>query len=153
MITSSQIKAALDAAAQNQVETQNLMQSHGITSPLPDDFKASSFFLQPVDKQGWHEYRRNYRVKSGICKGMLILASIATYEGEVWYHVSFSFRESIPTYEQSVWLRTAMFPPHLKALHIFPPVDEHFSLHPNCLHLWANLERDPLPDFRTAGMV
>jgi hypothetical protein len=153
MITSSQIIEALNAADKNRVETKNTIKCHQIALPWPDEPKARAFFLQPVDRANWEELRRNYRVKSGICKGMLIIASIATYEGEVWYHVSFSFRESIPTYEQTVWLRTAMFPPHLKALHVFPPVDEHFSLHPNCLHLWANLERDPLPDFRTAGMV
>jgi hypothetical protein len=25
---------------------------------------------------------------------------------------------------------------------------EHYNFHPHCLHLWAPLDEDPLPDFR-----
>lgn len=153
MITSAQITEALNASDKNRFATKAIVEERGIILPFPDESKAKAFSLQPVEKQHWGGYHQIYRVKFGTCKGMLIIASIATYENEVWYHVSFSLRDSIPTYQQTAWVRTAMFAPHLKALHVFPPVDEHFSFHPNCLHLWANLERDPLPDFRTAGMV
>jgi hypothetical protein len=153
MVTANQLREAAQAAELNRIETKVRSKTLAIAVPFPDELKEKAFSLQPVDRSGWHESFRAYRVKSGICKGVTILASVATYEGELWYHVSFSLRDRTPTHEQMTLLRTAIFPPHLKALHIFPPIDEHFDLHPHCLHLWANLERDPLPDFRTSGMV
>jgi hypothetical protein len=40
-----------------------------------------------------------------------------------------------------------------KVVQVFPPVTEHYNLHPNCLHLWSCLEADGLPDFQTMGAV
>lgn len=118
--------------------------------PLPERFEF--YGLQPV-KQDWAELQRVYRVKKGVFRGGLILASVAIYDDQLWYHVSFSLKDRIPNYEQMAWVRWAIFASNLKVLQIFPPIDEHYSFHPNCLHLWACLEGDCLPDFRTMGAV
>jgi hypothetical protein len=99
------------------------------------------------------QLNRAWRVKGGVFRSGLILASIATYDDQLWYHVSFSLKDKIPSYEQTLWVRRTLFCASAKVLQVFPPIDEHYSYHPNCLHLWSCLEGDRLPDFRSMGMV
>ena len=40
-----------------------------------------------------------------------------------------------------------------KAIMVFPPESEHVNIHPNCLHLYAPLGEDPLPDFSKEGSI
>jgi hypothetical protein len=35
-----------------------------------------------------------------------------------------------------------------KAVQVLPPASEYVNIHPHCLHLYAAIEHDPLPDFR-----
>ena len=44
-------------------------------------------------KNSCGEFNRAWRVKAGVFKGGLILASVATYDEKLWYHVSFSLRD------------------------------------------------------------
>lgn len=123
-----------------------------IDEPFPLPGVLEFYGLQPI-KKDWTAIGRVYRVKKGVFRSGLIRASVAIYEEQLWYHVSFSLRDRIPSYEQMAWVRGACFSPNLKVLQIFPPIDEHYNFHPNCLHLWACLEGDHLPDFRTMGAV
>jgi hypothetical protein len=123
-----------------------------LADPFPQPDRHEFYGLQPV-KKDWTDLQRAWRVKKGVFRGGLILASVSTYGDRLWYHVSFSLRDRIPSYEQMMWVRQTIFPSTLKVLQIFPPLDEHYSFHPNCLHLWACLEEDLLPDFRTRGAV
>jgi hypothetical protein len=120
--------------------------------PFPQPDRHEFYGLQPV-KKDWTDLQRVWRVKKGVFLGGLIFASVSMYGDRLWYHVSFSLCDRIPSYEQTAWVRQTIFSPTLKVLQIFPPLDEHYSFHPNCLHLWACLEEDLLPDFRTMGVV
>jgi hypothetical protein len=119
---------------------------------IADPFPQPDQSLQPI-REKWTDLNRVWRVKKGVFRGGLIFASVAIYDDQLWYHVSFSLSDRIPSYEQMAWVRQTIFSPTLKVLQIFPPLDEHYSFHPNCLHLWACLEEDLLPDFRTMGVV
>ena len=70
---------------------------------------------------------------------------------ELWLHLSMSRKDRVPTYTDVRRVKEMFIGKDRKAIQIFPAESEHYNLHPNCLHLWSPLERDPLPDFRTAG--
>jgi hypothetical protein len=106
-----------------------------------------------IIRENCDELNRAWRVKRGVFRSGLILASVATYDDGLWYHVSFSLKDKIPSYEQTLFVRGSIFPASAKVIQVFPPVDEHYNFHPNCLHLWSCLEGDRLPDFRSMGMV
>jgi hypothetical protein len=72
---------------------------------------------------------------------------------QAWYHVSFSHNKYLPDYHHVTWMRDSFFLANEKVIQVFPPKDQHYNFHPNCLHLWACLEGDVLPDFRTMGLV
>lgn len=71
-------------------------------------------------------------------------------DGSLWWHVSVSRPDRTPTYEELTEVRSRLFRASDVVLHVWPPVAEHFSLHPYCLHLWATLDgQRPVPDLRT----
>lgn len=140
------------ATEANRLETIDRINQGRIPAPWPVDAFCRIAGLQPI-KSHFDSLNRAYRVKRGVFRGGLILASVATYGDQLWYHVSFSLKDKIPSYEQTIFVRQALFGPDLKVIQVFPPLEEHYNLHPNCLHLWACLEGDCLPDFRTLGAV
>jgi len=71
-----------------------------------------------------------------------------------WLHVSFSRHKRIPDYGDMVEVKEIFIGKDLKAIMVLPAEKEHVNIHPNCLHLWACLDRDPLPDFtQGTGMI
>jgi len=68
----------------------------------------------------------------------------------IWLHVSVSHKNRMPTYEELSEIKLIFIGNERKAIQVFPAAAEHYNRHPNCLHLFAPLERDPLPDFRDA---
>lgn len=69
-----------------------------------------------------------------------------------WLHVSVSTPERCPTYDELTEVRRRFFRPTDTVLHVWPPIDEHYSLHPYCLHLWARLDGGrEIPDLRGVG--
>lgn len=83
---------------------------------------------------------------------MHIIATVALEDDDtLWLHVSFS-RDRMPDYSDITFIKQQFFGDHFKAIMVFPAKNEHVNIHPNCLHLWSNLESDILPDFRVAGI-
>lgn len=69
---------------------------------------------------------------------------------ELWLHVSFSRAGSMPSYEDMVRVKERFIGADRKAIQVLPAKSEHFNHHEFCLNLFSPLDRDPLPDFRTA---
>lgn len=136
-------------AQANRELTASLVTEYDLTPPFPE-FPSS--FAQRIKAQE-DEFNRAWRMKQGAGKGLLVLASVATYGLHAWYHVSFSRRDKVPSYDEILWVREHFFSPDMKAIQVFPKKSNHVNFHPNCLHLWANLCVDPLPNFDVLGLV
>lgn len=67
---------------------------------------------------------------------------------ELWLHLSVSRANRDPTYADLKRVKDAFIGGKRKAIQVFPSDAEHYNHHPHCLHLYAPLDRDPLPDFR-----
>jgi len=81
-----------------------------------------------------------------------IMASVEEKEdGNKWFHVSLSYADRIPQYEEIATVRDVMFRPESTVLQVFPPRNEHFNEHEFTLHLWERVTPPggrPLPDLR-----
>lgn len=72
------------------------------------------------------------------------------HDAELWAHLSVSVHRPVarvPTWDELRWCKD-VFIGDRKAITVFPIRDEYVNHHPHVLHLFAPLERDPLPDFR-----
>lgn len=89
-------------------------------------------------------------------RGVSLIAVIEpeTHESELWYHLSVSATRParVPTWEELRWCKET-FIGDRKAITVFPVRAEDVNDAPNVLHLFAPLERDPLPDFRAQCAV
>lgn len=84
--------------------------------------------------------------------GLLVVIRSVSREndGRHWLHVSVSKQHSLPTYAELCRIKETFIGRDRKAIQIFAPRQEHVNIHPFCLHLFACLEGDPMPDF-TSG--
>lgn len=80
---------------------------------------------------------------------LLAIVEVEAVDGELWGHmsVSASTPKRIPTWPELRWCKE-YFLGDRKAIQVLPPRAEYVNLNPNVLHLYAPLDRDPLPDFR-----
>lgn len=77
------------------------------------------------------------------------ILSVDPIGSQHWLHLSLSAPDRLPSYDDLVRAKEDFLRPDVRAIQIFPPRSEHVNLHPNCLHLWAELfQQDGLPDFR-----
>ncbi len=117
-----------------------------------DDFKTR-LPDTVVLPSGWRD--ENERNSSGLSQrwyigisGLLVCMEEEWHNDEWWLHVSLSRGDQIPSYEDVKLVKDVFVGFTRKAMMIFPPQSEYVNVHPNCLHLYCNLECDPLPDFR-----
>ena len=82
---------------------------------------------------------------------VVIVSTNREADGKRWLHVSTPFQDRLPTYEELCEVKNIFVGPDAKAVQVFPPEAEHCNVHPYCLHLWACIDEDPLPDFRGPG--
>jgi len=80
--------------------------------------------------------------------GLRVIFRAELHAGECWLHVSMSFPDKLPTYEHMKSVKNVFIGRKNKAIQVFAPEDEHVNIHSFVLHLWAPVDRDPLPDFR-----
>lgn len=79
---------------------------------------------------------------------LLVISTYGREEDEkLWQHVSTSYRNRIPDYDNLCIVKRTFIGQDRKAIQVFPPKAEHVNIHPYCLHLWCCLENDPLPSF------
>ena len=67
--------------------------------------------------------------------GKISLVVMAS-DGMGWDHVSVSVPDRCPTWEEMSFIKRLFFENDECAVQYHPPVDDHISLHPFCLHLW-----------------
>ena len=72
-------------------------------------------------------------------------------DGKRWVHVSASKPGRMPTYDDLAEVKRLFIGDERSAYQVFARADEHYNLHETCLHIWACLDGDPLPDFRYPG--
>jgi hypothetical protein len=91
---------------------------------------------------------RAFRCLNGL---MVVISVKRERDGQLWKHVSLSRQERVPTYRDLTYVKRVFVGPDHKAIMVLPAEEEHVNMHPNCLHLFQCLDRDPLPDFRDDG--
>lgn len=69
---------------------------------------------------------------------------------ELWAHLSVSAQRParVPTWQELRWCKEYFLGADRKAIQVLPGRAEYVNHHEHVLHLYAPLERDPLPDFR-----
>ena len=79
---------------------------------------------------------------------LTIILEVECIDGEIWAHLSMSVPgKRVPTWDELRWCKE-YFLGDRKAVQVLPPRAEYVNINPYVLHLYACLERDPLPDFR-----
>jgi hypothetical protein len=78
---------------------------------------------------------------------LLACLEVECIDGELWAHLSVSGRGHIPSWDQLRWCKELLLGDR-KAIQVLPPKAEYVNVNPYVLHLYAALEKDPLPDFR-----
>lgn len=101
--------------------------------------------LQPI-RANWGVLVRVYRGKVKPIRSLRFIQSVNVIEEELWHHVSISYHKMLPGYNELKWTRDNMFNPEDTVLQVFPRAANHVNIHPYCLHLWCNMERQPIPD-------
>ena len=87
--------------------------------------------------------------------GLAVLFSADPFlePGKTWLHASASCRKRVPTYDELKRVKEVFIGPNLQAIQVFPVESKHINIHPYCLHLWACVEGDGLPDFGREGTI
>lgn len=77
------------------------------------------------------------------------IVEVECIDGALWAHLSVCCQKParVPSWDELRWCKE-YFLGDRKAVQVLPPRAEYVNLHANVLHLYASLERDPLPDFR-----
>lgn len=71
-----------------------------------------------------------------------------------WIHASMSWVDRVPTYDELMLLKAAVWGDGGEAYQVHPPSDRHVNIHPNALHLWGRSDgARVLPDFGRFGMI
>lgn len=90
-------------------------------------------------------------IKAWIYNGLQVMASVGTYNGVEWLHVSFSRKNRIPDYKD-IQLVLKHFFGNKKAVMVFPEEENYVNINKNCLHLFYS-SKNPLPEFSSGGMI
>lgn len=83
-----------------------------------------------------------------------VIASQGMWDDTEWLHASIATTDQLPTYNDLVTLKQAVFGPHRTAYQVFASADRHVNIHPYALHLWGRADgRLALPDFGKWGTI
>lgn len=86
--------------------------------------------------------------------GVQVIVSTERHLDERWLHVSLSKRNRLPSWKNLKEVKDIFIGYDKKAIMVLPEDSEYVNFHPYCLHLFCNLDRDPLPDFTGGtGMI
>jgi hypothetical protein len=81
--------------------------------------------------------------------GMDVIESVGDphEDGSEWLHISASYPDRVPSWEDLRFLKSALVGPDADAIIVFPKQREYVNIHPNVLHLWSRLDADSAPHF------
>lgn len=120
---------------------------------LPGVWRACPWFdyLPGRLPEGWAAIDSNrvtaFRRRDGL---LVLLSASRERDGKMWLHVSCSFPDRLPMWEEYVLVKELFVGNAQYAMQILPPRAEYISDHDYCLHLFSCLDGHPLPDFRRA---
>ncbi len=83
--------------------------------------------------------------------GLSVIVTGETREGKNWIHCSFARKGRMPDYADTQRVRKAFIGEDLKSIMIWPEKSKYVNIHSYCLHLFACLDGDGLPEF--SGVV
>ncbi|KAA0888792.1 DUF7694 domain-containing protein [Oryzomonas rubra] len=85
---------------------------------------------------------------------VLFTASHWPGDDRIWIHVSASFPNKTPSYQDMAEVKRLFVGEDRKAMHIFPARQYHVNIHEHCLHLFSCVEGDDgLPEFGAFGSI
>lgn len=78
------------------------------------------------------------------------ILEVECIDGELWGHLSVCGQQParVPSWDEFRWCKEYFLGGDRKAVQVLPARAQYVNVHPHVLHLYAALERDPLPDFR-----
>jgi len=79
---------------------------------------------------------------------LFVVVTEERHDNEWWRHASCSREDRLPSWEDLREVKKLFIGRDSKAVQVLPAESEYVNLHPYVLHLWSNLDRDLLPDFR-----
>jgi hypothetical protein len=83
----------------------------------------------------------------------VILSGDREEDGRRWMHLSTSFQDRLPTWEELRDVKE-LFLGDRTALQVLPKKENYVNVHPYVLHLWVCLDEEVIPDFtRGAGTI
>lgn len=85
---------------------------------------------------------------------LLIIASAAIEDdGEVWVHVSASYKDRLPSWDDLRAIKAILIGESRYAYQVLPPSDHSVNIHKYCLHMFAPVDPDAdlMPDFTRGG--
>jgi hypothetical protein len=103
---------------------------------------------------GWHELKEwrlediGRRYQNRISGMTVLLSGRVELDGKRWVHLSVSYPDRLPTWEDLVYAKELFMGRESRALQVIPPRSEYINLHPYVLHLWSCIDGDVTPDFR-----
>ena len=113
------------------------MMIHGIEWFKPEVPKCNWKLLQDSDD--------GYAFRSD--NGVVVIISGQIESGKRWLHVSLSRKGRMPEYSDISLVKKVFIGEDLKAIMVFPERKYYVNIHRFCLHLWACLDGDGLPEF------
>ena len=149
------LKALLNAKANGETpDNYKRVDTHGLT-----DLPVAHDNLDFSGRGGWALLAERtdgaaFRTRNTPDKSILVIATLEEVDGLRWLHVSFSRKGRVPTWEDISFVKTQVISEDVKAIMVFPKTENYVNLHKHCLHLYAPVGHDPLPDFEAtlAGM-
>lgn len=88
--------------------------------------------------------------------GLVVIETTARQDdGREWLHVSMSYPDRLPAYEDMATVKRLFVGPDRRAIQVFPAAVYHVNIHDFCLHLWCCLSPrgDGLPEFGARGSI
>ena len=85
--------------------------------------------------------------------GNVFFAMVCDGKETGWDHVSISAKNRMPTWTEMCRVKDLFFDPTETVVQFHPKASEYVNNHPNCLHLWRNVnEEHQLPPPELVGI-
>lgn len=80
-------------------------------------------------------------------------ASVIASDGMGWEHVSISFPNRLPTWDEMCFIKSLFWDKEDCVVQFHPPESDYINNHPYCLHLWRPTNQEiPRPDWFLVGI-
>ncbi len=96
--------------------------------------------MHEVREDGWHWVQ----MLTGLS---VILSGEKEADERRWMHASVAAPTRLPTWDELRAVKEWTLGTEAKAIQVIPPRSQYVNLHPYCLHLFACIDGDGLPDF------